>query len=159
MVATLVCFNTAAVEAAGIHRQLQKHIPQIIQHLNENGHKTVGVLKFRVKKPGQKLSDSVGPLNSLMADRLEVGLILGNPFDESRQLRIIRDASSQAENIANASHVTEEGRAAFFGPEFELAWGNEKARADAFLTGVVLVHEDNATCDIGILCFDKSGGD
>lgn len=156
---TLVCLaTTAEVKAASIHRQLQKHVPQIVEYLNNKGLKTVGVLKFRVKKSDQKLSDSVGPLNSLIADRLEVGLILGNPFDESRQLNIIRDASSQVADIPAASHLSDEGRAAFFDHKFELAWGSDHLKADAFLTGIVQVHDDNATCSIGVLCFDKSGG-
>ncbi|MEQ9408157.1 MAG: hypothetical protein RIK87_10550 [Fuerstiella sp.] len=143
---------------ATIHRQLQRHVPAIVDYLNSRDLKTVGVLKFRVRKPGQKTSDSVGPLNSLMADRLEVGLILANPFDPDHQLKIIRDASAQAARIPGANHVSSAGRATFFGPKFKLAWGDERVTADAFLTGVVQVHDDNRHVTVGILCFDKAGG-
>lgn len=148
----------SSVNAESIGKQLQKHSPQIVEYLNEQNVKTVGVLKFRVKKPGEKLSDSVGPLNSLLADRLEVALILANPFDESRQLNIIKDASSQAAKIPGASHLNASGRAAFFGRKFELSWGSDRLSADAFLTGIVQVHDDNLRATIGILCFSKNGG-
>lgn len=143
--------------ADSIARQLQRQVPKIVDYLNDNNLKTVGVLKFRVKKPGQKISDSVGPLTSLLADRLEIGLILGNPFDKTRQLNIIENASSQAANIAGADHVTAAGQAAFFGPQFKLSIAGEVKEADAFLTGVVQVHEDNRHVTVGILCFDKNG--
>ncbi len=147
-----------ALQAASIQEQLKAHMPVIVRYLNDRNLKTVGVLKFRVRKPGQKTSDSVGPLNSLLADRLEVGLILANPFDEEKQLNIIKDASAQASGIEGANHISAAGRAAFFGPTFRLAWGKEKLAADAFLTGIVQVHEDGRIATIGILCFDRSGG-
>ncbi|WP_298859038.1 hypothetical protein [uncultured Gimesia sp.] len=145
-------------QADGIHHQLQKQIPKVINYLNENEFKTVGVLKFRVKKPGEKTTSSAGSLNSLLADRLEVGLILANPLDERRQLKIIKDASARAAKIDEASHLTEAGRKALFGPRFKLAWGNQSVIADAFLTGIIQVHDDNQRASIGILCFNKSGG-
>lgn len=146
-------------KAETIAREMRKQIPQIVSYLNERKLKNVGVLKFRVKKPGDSTSDSVGPLNSLLADRLEVALILGNPFDKSQQLNIIKEASSQVAEIEGANHLNAEGRTKFFGPEFVAAWGDSKLVADAFLTGVVQVADDNRTATIGILCFDKNGGD
>lgn len=102
------------VYAAGVPQQIQRHIPQVIDYLNENGFRNVGVLRFRVKKPGQQTSSSVGSLNSLLADRLEIGLILANPFQEHRQLNILKEASAQAAAIDGATHLTAEGRAVFF---------------------------------------------
>lgn len=149
---------TNSASADSIARQLQRRVPRIVDYLNENNLKTVGVLKFRVKKPGQKISDSVGPLTTLLADRLEIGLILGNPFDKTRQLNIIENASAQAANISGADHVTAAGQAAFFGPKFKMSIAGQMQEADAFLTGVVQVHDDNRHVTVGILCFDKSGG-
>lgn len=147
------------IQADTINQGLQKQIPKVVDYLNEHQFKTVGVLKFRVKKPGQKTTSSAGPLNSLLADRLEVGLILANPFDEGRQLNIIKDASAKAAKINKANHLSEAGRKAFFGPKFKLAWGNKSEVADAFLTGVVQVHDDNQHATVGILCFNKNGGE
>lgn len=150
--------GTTFVAADTLQQQIQHHVPDVISYLQKRGVRTVGVLKFRVQKPGQKTSDSVGTLNSLTADRLEVALILGNPFDKAKQLQIIRDASSQVTRINGANHLNDQGRAAFFGPEYRLAWGNDSLTADAFLTGVIQVHEGNETATVGILCFHRSGG-
>jgi hypothetical protein len=136
---------------------MQAVVPRIVEYLNDNDLKTVGVLKFRVKKPGQKTSDSVGPMNSLLADRLELGMVLGNPFAEADQLKIIEGASSHVAKIDGGDHLTAEGRSKIFGAEYPIAWGDEKATPDAFLTGVVAIHEDNLNATIGILCFTKSG--
>ena len=144
--------------ADSIGRQLQRRMPQIVQYLNDHDYKTVGVLKFRVKKPGEPTSDSVGPLNSLLADRLELGLILAIPFEQEDEFQIIRYASDQVALVEGASHLSSEGRRSFFGPAYQLAWGEKSATADAFLTGVVQVHEGNQRASIGILCFNKNGG-
>lgn len=157
VVFVLATMPSFAIGADTVPRALQKQIPSIIRYLNERQLKTVGVLKFRVKKGDEKLSDSVGPLNSLMADRLEVGLILGNPFDENRTINVIRNASAQVAEMADANHLTAAGRAAFFQTKYDLSWGDEKAPADAFLTGIVSVHPDNRNVTIGILCFDRDG--
>lgn len=157
MVAATIFFSEQT-QAETLNRGLQKQLPKIIEYLNDHQFKTVGVLKFRVSKPGQKTTSSAGPLNSHLADRLEVGLILANPFDKERQLNIIKDASAKAAKIDKANHLSEAGRKAFFGPKFKLAWGNNSEVADAFLTGVVQIHDDNQHATVGILCFNKNGG-
>lgn len=137
---------------------MQAAVPGINKYLNDNKLKTVGILKFRVKKPGQETSDSVGPMNSLLADRLELGMVLGNPFDEAQQLKIIEGASSHVAKIDGGDHLTDEGRTKIFGAQYPIAWGEEKAIPDAFLTGVVAIHEDNLHATVGILCFTKDSG-
>ena len=156
-VSSLVSAQTDSSDSQTITEGMQAAVPGIIEYLNENKLKTVGVLKFRVKKPGQKTSDSVGPMNSLLADRLELGLVLGNPFDESQQLKIIEGASSHVAKIDGGDHLTDEGRTKIFGTQYPIAWGDEKASPDAFLTGVVAIHEDNLNATVGILCFTKDG--
>ena len=155
----LIFLLTCPMFAQGqtIHQRLQEKAPEVVDYLNAHKLKTVGVLKFRVQKPGEKTSDSIGPLNSLLADRLEVALILANPFDDEKQLNIVQDASSQVAKIPDVSHLTNEGRKQFFEPEFELAWGDQKLKADAFLTGIVQVNKDRKSATIGILCFDREG--
>ena len=141
-----------------ISEAMKAAIPGIVGYLNDNQLKTVGVLKFRVKKPGQETSDSVGPMNSLLADRLELGLILGNPFDADQQLKIIEGASLHVSMVEGGDHLTAEGRAKIFDSDYPIAWGDEKATPDAFLTGVVAIHEDSLQATVGILCFTKQGG-
>lgn len=104
----LVVPNGASVQT--IPERLQEKAPEIVKYLNDHNLKTVGVLKFRVQKPGEKTSDSIGPLNSLLADRLEVALVLENPINSPKQLHIIKDASSQVAKILGATHLTKDGR-------------------------------------------------
>lgn len=152
------CLLTSSVsKGETLHKRLQEKAPEIVKYLNDHNLKTVGVLKFRVQKPGEKTSDSTGPLNSLLADRLEVALILENPINGPKQLNIIKDASSQVAKVSGATHLTKEGRLRFFEPEFELAWVSPKMKADAFLTGIIQVNEDRKSAKIGILCFDRTG--
>lgn len=151
--------QTASAESVDtIPRAMQKQIPSILRYLNDHNFKTIGVLKFRVKKGSEKLSDSIGPLNSLIADRLEIGLILGNSFNDKKQLNVIKDASAQVAKTGNASHLTEQGRNTFFQSKYQLAWGNQTAEADAFLTGIVRVNPDNKSVTVGVLCFNRHGG-
>jgi len=157
LAATVANAQTDSSQSQTITEGMQAAVPGIIEYLNDNKLKTVGVLKFRVKKPGEKTSDSVGPMNSLLADRLELGLVLGNPFDESQQLKIIEGASSHVAKIDGGDHLSAEGRAKIFGTQYPIAWGDEKASPDAFLTGVVAIHEDNLNATVGILCFTKDG--
>lgn len=156
LLTAFVAFGGTKALAESIHQQLQKQVPAVLEYLAGKDVKTVGVLKFRVAKPGEKLTDGAGPANSLIADRLEVGLILANSFDESKQLKIIKDASSQVEKIEGATHLTAAGREAIFGPRYKLAWGGESVTADAFLTGIIQVHEDSKTASVGLLCLLKN---
>ena len=65
------------LHAKTITEHMQHQLPSIIQFLNEKDIQNVGVLKFRVRKAASDdISASVGPINSLLADRLELGLIL-----------------------------------------------------------------------------------
>lgn len=155
--ACIVLLFSSNSDAQSIQQQLQKQLPSIVEYCNQNNIKTVGVLKFRTKKMGEKASDSAGPINSLIADRLECGLILANPFEESKQLNVVKNASQQLTAIKGANHLTAEGRQICFGKEFEIAWGEKRMKPDAFLTGVVQLHADGENVTIGILCFKNDG--
>ena len=157
--ATIMVMTSSSL-AQSITQGMQEQIPSIISFLNEKNLKNVGVLKFRVRKAGeQEVSDSVGPINSLLADRLELGLILANPFDESKQLRIIEGASDQVAKIAGANHLEDEGRKKLFGHEYSVAWGDEVVKPDAFITGGVVINDDNVSARVVLLYVSKDGGD
>ncbi len=156
--ALLMTLTSTTSDAQSIREQLKNQLPSVIEYCNKNGIKTVGVLKFRTKKPNEKLSDSAGPINSLLADRIECGLILANPFDESKQLNVVKHASDQMLGIKGANHLTQEGRQICFDKELEIAWGEKRMKPDAFLTGVVQLHKDGETVTVGILCFKNDGG-
>lgn len=156
-IVTLLAFAPATF-AQSLDYQLMKHAPRIIERLREKDCKNVGVLKFRVKKGDGPVSDRVGSLNMLLADRLEVALALANPHAPARQINLIRNASAVAANTPGASHLSEEGRARLFAQRYPLAWGDEQVSPDAFLTGVVLVDANLRRMTVGILVFDRRGG-
>jgi hypothetical protein len=132
---------------------------EIVRFLRDHHYQNVGVLKFLVQKGDQKPSDNVGTLNLLMADRLEVALILANP-DES--LGIIHQASAVAKTSPRADHRTPEGRKALFEIEdFVYAWQNlvngeeKKVRADGFLAGTVHVRPSQGATQVDIVAYDR----
>ena len=132
-----------------------KQAPRVIRYLKGHDYKNVGVLKFRVKKGDEAATDSAGPLNTNLARRLEVALVLANPNDADKQVAIIRDASKVASNLRGANHLTKEGRIVLFEGKYALPWGDQEVRADAFLTGVVALSVDGQKASVGILAFGK----
>lgn len=153
---TPVCAADSA--SASLDRALQEQAPEILKQLREKGYKNVGVLKFRIKKGTDPVSDKVGTLNMFLADRLEVALILVNSNDPAKQIGIIKKASAKAAKIPGASHVTADGRAKLFTSEYPLAWGDSSVKPDAFLTGIAQVSADLKQITVGVLVFDASGG-
>ena len=128
----------------------------MLGYLKEHGYRNVGVLKFRVQKGDEPVSDHVGTLNLDLAARLEVALVLTT--DIKVPLGIIHDASAVAAKIPGANHLNEPGRRALLGARYPLAWGGEQVEPDAFLTGVAQVSPDLKTVTMSILAFGRDGG-
>ena len=134
-----------------------KNAPKIIRYLKDHGYKNVGVLKFRVKKGDEPVSDHVGTLNLNLAARLEIALVLAN--DIKAPLGIIHDASAVAAKIPGANHLNEPGRQRLV-PGRATRWPGaiEQVEPDAFLTGVAQVSPDLKTVTVSILAFGRDGG-
>ncbi len=143
--------------AAALDKELLEQAPKILDYLRDKGYKNVGVLKFRIKKGKEPVSDNVGTLNMFLANRLEVALVLANSSDQKKQIGIARNASEVAAKIPGASHATAEGREKLFTGSYPLAWGTESITPDAFLTGIAAVTPDLKQMTVGILVFDKTG--
>lgn len=157
---SLLSFSTARAEdkrAPALDKQLFLQAPKILEYAREKGYKNLGVLKFRVKKGKEPVSDNVGTLNMFLANRLEVALVLANTSDPKKQVGIVKRASSVAAKIPGANHATEEGRKKLFTDDYPLAWGKESVKPDAFLTGIVAVTPDLRQMTVGILVFDREG--
>jgi hypothetical protein len=139
-----------------LDEMLRKKAPELIKYLRSKHYANVGVLKFLVKKGDAAPSDNVGELNLSLANRLEVALVLSNPDED---LGIIQQASRTVakENNVRASHLTKEGRKAFFDSEYDLAWGPRKAAASAFITGLVTISPDLKQTKFRFQVFDKDG--
>lgn len=138
-----------------LEKELLKQAPQIIQTLQGKGYKNVGVLKFRVKKGSDAVTDSVGVLNQTLAQRLEIALVLANDNDVKKQLGIVQNASNVAAGLRGASQLTRDGRQALFQGRYPLAWGKQEITPDAFLTGVAEISADLKEMTVGILAFGK----
>jgi hypothetical protein len=139
-----------------LEKALLQQAPQIIKYLRENNYQNVGVLKFRVKKGQERASDSAGPLNLNLANRLEVALVLAAPSKAEKPIGIIHNASAVAAKLKGANHLTKEGREALFEGRYALPWGDQEVSADVFLTGVVAFDKDMQSMNVGIGAFDKS---
>jgi hypothetical protein len=147
---------STALRADDLDRQLLAQAPALLKHLRERGCRNVGVLKFRVKKDGDPISDNAGPLNQSVARRLEIALVLANDFQQP--LGIIQDASAVAARLKGANHLNAEGRHALFAGRYPLAWGDEDVTADAFLTGIVHLDSARGRMTVGVVRLDRNGG-
>lgn len=150
-------FLAAEATVCGAERlelALVRQAKPAIRLLKERGYRNVGVLKFLVAKEGGKLSDNVGTLNTNLATRLEVALIVAN--DPRTPLGIIHDASSVAARTPGANHLSAEGRRKLFETRYPLAWGDRQVEADAFITGLVQVSKDLRTLTISLVAIDKA---
>src|ERR1051326_5932588 len=121
----------------------------------------VAVLKFRVKRAGEKeFTMNAGPLNMQMANRLEVALVLTAADD---QIRYIERASDSVvdwvgKGKKKVSYLEPSGRENLFKIDYTPAWGqaDDKLKADVFLAGDVVIHDDCQKADVHIVMFDKS---
>ncbi|HKB05596.1 MAG TPA: hypothetical protein VKD90_25455 [Gemmataceae bacterium] len=145
----------APASAADLEAALLERAKGLVKHSKEKGYQTVGVLKFLGAKQGGGLSDNLGTVNTLLARRLEIALVLAN--DPRNPIGVIDDASAVAAKTRGANHVTPEGRKALFAGQYKLAWGDPNVRIapDAFLTGLVEVSKDLKTLRVSFLYFDR----
>ena len=155
VVSLALAANTASAET--LERELLKQAPAVVKHFQERGCKNIGVLKFRIKKGNDAVSDNVGTLNMFLAHRLEVAITLANDNKVETQLGIVKNASGTASRIAGANHTTEEGRQKLFAGAYRLAWGAPKTpvTVDGFITGVVLISPDLRDMIVGLMAFDR----
>lgn len=147
----------AMLRADHIDDELIKRAPELVKTLQAKGYKNVGVLKFMVKAGKQAPNANIGPLNLVMATRVENALIHG--LDSANPLGVIRDATKVAA-AANPKFTTQTdaGRASLFKLAYPLAWGTEKVAPDVLLTGLVTLSGNMRTASVEIDAFDRAGG-
>jgi len=161
-VAALLFASSAAraEDTPNLDVALTKQGPALLEALKGKGHKTVGVLKFRVGSEGGKLRDNYGPINLSLADRLELSLLLA--MKKGDDFNVIFRASEAVKETGNtrATHLTEKGRAAFFRFDpspFNLPWNTDvKVQPDAFLTGEARLTPDLRFIDVVVQVFDRN---
>ena len=154
ILSTLV--GTRESRADHIDDALIKKAPDLVKALESRGYQTPGVLKFLVKVGKAAPNSNIGAMNLVMANRIENALIHGS--DSARPLTVVRNATQVAAATNPRFTIqTAEGREALFKLQYPVAWGDEKATADAMLTGVVALSTDMRKASVTIECFDKSG--
>jgi hypothetical protein len=156
VILTLAATGTATARADAVDRELLRQAPLILRQLRERGCRNVGVLKFRVQRGNGPASDQAGVMNLDLAARLEVALTLAD--DAREPIGIIHDASAVAATLPGATHLTPDGRRLLLEASYPLAWGNQRVRPDAMLTGVAAVSPDLRRLKVAVMAFDKDGG-
>jgi hypothetical protein len=139
--------------ADSLDEQLNENAPRLVEVLQDRDVKVVGILRFRVKEGGAAETFDAGPLNGNLPQRLENALIVHLGPSAKPAFGVIHDASrsAAAAGIGNWSRDAAQRRKLFEAAEYPLAWGGRKVRADAFLTGkVVLPDEADARAEVVI---------
>jgi hypothetical protein len=147
----------ATARADNLDSALIKHGDKVMKSCRERGYKNVGVLKFRVKVGKEEPSLTVEPLCSNLAERLENLLVLlNNPKASLGILRAPGEVASARDT--RSTYRTAEGRKQLLKHTYALAWGKERVKADAFLTGLVEVQADLSKALVTLEVFDRDKG-
>src|SRR3954468_4814820 len=144
-----------AARADHIDARLNEVGPKVVESLHKHGYQNVGVLRFRVEQNGKPATFSAGAINGNMADRLENVVVMHNDADESKAVGVIHRAGDTAvkHRVAKWYDDSAERAKLFKVDDYPLAWGNQKVKADVFLTGVVKVPADMAKTTVVIEAF------
>lgn len=154
LIALALLAAAAPARADNIDEELIQRARTVMKDLQDRQYKNVGVLKFRVKKGPHEPSFNVGLLNANMASRLETALVLVN--NDKNPLGITRDASQfAAAQDPKLSYLNPKDWGKFFDQAFPLAWGKDKVKVDAFLTGQVKINPTTHKTTVIIESFDR----
>jgi hypothetical protein len=137
--------DAAVARADHLDDKLNEQAPKIVAALRERHVKNVGVLRFRVKEGDRPESFTSGPLNGNLAVRLENILVMHAGSDDDKDaLGIIHNAGLEAARRKVGKWYDDEAeqRRLFAIDSYPLAWGSNKVKADALLTGLVSVASD-----------------
>jgi hypothetical protein len=156
--AVLIALGTSAagVRADEMDKALLAKGDELMDLLKKHGWQNVGVLKFELQRGGKKgpIEPQRGRLNGVMATRLENVLILSD--DTEKPIGIVCGAGDlAATRDAKATYQTAEGRRALFAHTYPLAWGKEKVKVHAFLTGLVQLSPDMKSATVFIKAFEQ----
>jgi hypothetical protein len=160
--ASIVALTACATPARADFDQTlaTKVAPAVLKYLRDNGYRTVGVLKFRVKRGNEPETFYVGPLNDNMAARLENALIYKS--DETDTLEFLQNPSAEAaRQKQHLSYLKPAGREKLLELEYPLAFGDEAQRVkpDVFLTGLVELRPLEHKAIVSIEAFGKKSKD
>jgi hypothetical protein len=157
LAAGLLALWPGMARADKLDKKLNETMPDIVKHVQSKGYKNVGILRFSAQKGNRPESYSLGPINGNMASRLENLLVVHGGDDKGPLFGVIHDAglAAQDQKVGSWSSNASE-RAKLFGIDYPLAWGKEKVKADAFLTGKVALSPDLKKTTVTIHAFTKA---
>lgn len=128
-----------------------------VAFISAEGYRTVGVLKFRVRKQGADVGGTVGTINRDLAAQLETALVIKRR--QPATFVLLADASDTAAATPGAGDATAEARERLFAARYRPAWGDaaDTVAADAFITGMAEVDRDLESMRVVLLAIDRSG--
>lgn len=147
-----VADQKVAVEQLG--QALRSLANATIEHCQSKELKSVGVLKFGLFDSQANATTKTATINSLLADRMEVALVLAN--DARQPVTLIEDASAVAAEIENATHMSKAGRKLLMDAQYSAMWGDEKLKPDALVTAIGEISADLKTITLSLLVLDKT---
>src|SRR5262249_7358401 len=135
--------------AANLDKALLDNAPDLLVALKKADVKTVGVMPFSVKRGTRPAAFDTAPLSARLPGRLENALILRRTSQEARAMKVVRDAAGTAARARIGPWTKNEGSfKKLFTTKYELAWGDSKLPADAFLTGEVRLTGDMKNAEV-----------
>ncbi|HVS36029.1 MAG TPA: hypothetical protein VMS17_10655, partial [Gemmataceae bacterium] len=142
----------APVRAASLNSELQDHAKQVLDFLQAHDCRNVGVLRFQAKVGDAPVPANAGSIHQDVADRLTVALILAD--DLRRPIGVVRDASRRAAELG-VKDLKQDDLPKLFTGAYPLAWGDQTATPDGFLTGEVEVQKDLLRMTVHIQYIDR----
>ena len=151
----LAALATPAVARADrIDGELLKMTTILLDHAKDNKAKTIGVLKFRASRDEGAEDFHVGPINNVMADRLENTLVLGYNIDPDWQIDVIHGASTVLAH-KGLSYLPADKAAQLLDLKYPLVATGAEVTPDMFLTGVIHFDTKNHTTTVIVQSFTK----
>jgi hypothetical protein len=148
---------TPPARADRLDARLNSEMPKLVKFIKDNGYKNVAVLRFRVQRGTGKSSFSVGPINGSMAERIENLLLVNSSTERGPLFGITHDAGHAAQQSHVAAWTTSETeRRKLFDVNYPLAWGNDRVKVDAFITGKIVNVGDRRKTTVTLEAFSRT---
>ncbi len=157
-IAVLVLSSHATANPGPLLEEIDAHRQIIVAQLRQSNAKTVGVLKFQIRRQRGGPMPGGGDLANDCANWVETAVrrhVTQAGWDD--ELTIVPHASDTAGAIGNANHHTESGRSKLFEQQYPLD-DTRNVKIDTFLTGDILVHNDLGKVDVRIQRVHEGGG-
>jgi hypothetical protein len=137
-----------------IDGELVKLTTKLLDTARDNKAKNIGVLKFRASRDDGELTFHLGPINNVMADRVENTLVLGYNVDPDWTIDVIHNPSASAAR-KGLSYLPAEKAAGLFDLEYPLVASDKMVKADMFLTGEIRFDTKKHTTTVVIQSFTQ----